>query len=289
MNPFLEALNLPADGKALILHADDVGMCHASLAAFAELHERFPAVSGSVMVPAPWFQATAAFAREHPDADLGLHITLTCEWGGYRWSALSTRDPGSGLLDEQGCFPRNQVPLWEKAGVGAALLEIEAQLRTAHAAGIELTHVDDHMGVWGHPRFALHFARFCLRHRLPARYVSPAREGVGLDEWETAQRDASALYAGGGLPWFDRIGGLPLDDQDSHEERILGFSEALPTGGLGLIVGHPALDTPELRALAPDWRGRAANFRAFNSKRVHEALSRRGVLLINYRDLNRIE
>jgi hypothetical protein len=287
MNPAIAHLGLPAEGRALVVHADDVSLCQASLASYRELREIGLVTSGSLMVPAPWFRAAAAYARSHPEADLGLHTTLTCEWEGYRWAPLTTRDPATGLLDEEGGMPRSQVPLWKNAQVGAALLEIEAQLRTAREAGVQVTHVDDHMGVWGHPRFAPHYARFCVRHRLPARYAHPSGKLTG-DEREKAEHAAAELYAQSGLPLFDRIGGLPLDDADPHEERILAFAAEIPPGGLGLLIAHPALETPELCEIAPDWRGRVANHRALASCRVKLGVEALGVRLVGYGQINRM-
>ncbi len=36
-NPILRKLGLTADDRVVIIHTDDIGMCHASLATFAEL------------------------------------------------------------------------------------------------------------------------------------------------------------------------------------------------------------------------------------------------------------
>lgn len=41
----------------------------------------------------------AEYTRNHPEADVGVHLTLTSEWNHYRWGPHSTRDPASGLLD----------------------------------------------------------------------------------------------------------------------------------------------------------------------------------------------
>ncbi len=90
VNPAIERLGFSGEDKVAILHVDDVGMCGSSLEAFADLWERQSVTCGSVMVPCPWFRATAAWARETPGVDLGVHATLTCEWDGYRWGPIST-------------------------------------------------------------------------------------------------------------------------------------------------------------------------------------------------------
>ncbi len=97
-----ERLGYPSDAKLLIIHADDLALARSvDAASFAAL-ERKAAGSASVMVPCPWFTEVAAYAREHPDRDLGLHLTLTSEWKTYRWGPVTSKDQVPGLLDPAG-------------------------------------------------------------------------------------------------------------------------------------------------------------------------------------------
>ena len=74
-----ERLGYPADAKLLIVHADDLGVAHsvneASIKAFATGLVK----SGSIMIPFSWVHEIAAYAKANPQADMGLHITLTNE------------------------------------------------------------------------------------------------------------------------------------------------------------------------------------------------------------------
>jgi hypothetical protein len=98
-NPVLRKLGFADDDRVVIIHADDIGMCQATMSAFADLVDFGLISSGAVMVPCPWFPQAAAYCRQHPLVDLGVHLTLTSEWDGYRWGPVSTRDPASGLID----------------------------------------------------------------------------------------------------------------------------------------------------------------------------------------------
>src|ERR1700737_2107772 len=80
----LERLGYPADAKLLIVHADDLGMARSVNAATIKAFESRLVNSASIMVPGPWLPEIAAYARQHPEADLGLHLTLTSEWAPYR-------------------------------------------------------------------------------------------------------------------------------------------------------------------------------------------------------------
>src|SRR5512145_1294212 len=105
-NPLLKKLGLGPNDRAVILHADDVGLCHAGLEAYTELVDFGLLSSASVMAPCAWFPATASYCRENAaKGDMGVHITFNSEWPAMRWSPLSTRDPASGLLDDDGYFP----------------------------------------------------------------------------------------------------------------------------------------------------------------------------------------
>ena len=102
-NPVLKQLGLNDEDRLVIFHADDIGSFQSSLAAYRELFDFGLLSAASTMVPCSWFPAVAAFCREqrdHPSLDMGVHLTLTSEWGGCRWGPVTAQDAASGLLDE---------------------------------------------------------------------------------------------------------------------------------------------------------------------------------------------
>ena len=84
-----ERLGYPASARLLVLHADDLGMAHSVNRATFEALEKGWITSSSILVPCPWFPEVARFAREHPDADLGIHLALNSEWNDFRWRPVS--------------------------------------------------------------------------------------------------------------------------------------------------------------------------------------------------------
>ncbi len=79
-----EQLGHPADTK-LLDHpcGRPGGQPLRGPASFAALDQR-AATAASIMTPCPWLTEVAEYAKTHPDADLGLHLTLTSEWKAYR-------------------------------------------------------------------------------------------------------------------------------------------------------------------------------------------------------------
>jgi predicted glycoside hydrolase/deacetylase ChbG (UPF0249 family) len=103
-NPLLKKLGYSNTDRLAIIHADDVGMCLATLTALENLFDFGLVSSAAAMVPCAWFPSLAKFCREHPQADVGVHTTLNCEWSHTVGGAVHLR-PGSELLDEEGYLP----------------------------------------------------------------------------------------------------------------------------------------------------------------------------------------
>src|SRR5580704_11375776 len=94
-----ERLGYPADSKLLIIHADDLAVAHSEDVASLDALDQKAVSSASIMVPCAWLTEVAAYAKAHPDADLGLHLTLTSEWQTYRWGPVEPKDKVPSLLD----------------------------------------------------------------------------------------------------------------------------------------------------------------------------------------------
>ena len=292
-NPLLKKLGLADDDRAVILHADDVGMCHASLAAYADLVEFGLISSASTMVPCSWFLATAAFCCSQPAdrIDMGVHLTLTSEWSGYRWGPISSRDPASGMIDAMGYFHTSEKTVQEDGDPAAVQHEIQAQVEHALGAGIDVTHVDTHMGSILHPKFLDAYLQLAQEHRIPPLLLRLDEAGLREMGFEG---EAAALFArllqvleAQEMPLLDSLYVMPLDQPQDRIEQVKGVLEALPAGITYLIV-HPAQDTPELRAIAPDWRCRVADYQAFTSETLRAFVQESGIHVLGWRAVRAI-
>jgi chitin disaccharide deacetylase len=287
-NPALKRLGFSDTDRVAIIHTDDIGMNYSSVAAFAELWEFGLISSGAVMIPCPWALKAGEFASAHPQADLGVHSTLTSEWDLYRWGPISTRDPRSGLVDEQGFFYRETKQAQLHADPAAVKVELEAQIDQALRMGIQPTHIDTHMGVVAATHLIPVYLKVALAHRLPGLFLrmSPAdwqARGMDLPSAEMAIGLMNHLETLG-LPLLDAMVGLDLGKADtSFEQAKQAFANLKP--GITHFIIHPAKDSPDLREIAPDWRARVANFETFLRADLADYVKQQGVQVIGYRAL----
>ena len=212
-NPVLEKLGYSSDDRIAIIHTDDIGMCQASVSAFIELADFGLISSGATMVPCPWFLETAAFCRENPQVDMGVHLTLTSEWKSYRWGPISTRDPSSGMTDFEGCFYRTSEEAQDRGDPEAVQLELRVQVERAIALGIDPTHIDTHMGAVGHPKFLSGYLQLAVQYAAPPMIMRMDEQGwldFGLEP-ETAKLAALVVAQTEemGIPLLDHLGELP--------------------------------------------------------------------------------
>ncbi len=142
----IRRLGYPEGSKLLIVHGDDFGEWHGVNTATIEALQQGALTSASMMVPCPWFPEAAAFARIHPGADLGLHLTLTSERTAYRWGPVAIGYTPRTLLDKEGYF--HAAPSRFPADLNAREVETEirAQIERARRLGVKPTHLDSHQG-----------------------------------------------------------------------------------------------------------------------------------------------
>jgi predicted glycoside hydrolase/deacetylase ChbG (UPF0249 family) len=298
-NPVLNKLGFDKNDRVAIIHVDDVGMCQSSVAAFADLWDFELITSGSVMVPCPWFLEAAKYSQQHSEADLGVHLTLTSEWDTYRWRPLSTLDPQTGLLDEEGYFHHLAHQVQEQADPTAVQTELVIQIERAKIAGMLPTHADTHMGTVAHPKFMQGYLQTALEFKIPPmmlrldeagwQRVAEEYEGVNLnqDTIVVIVQTVNTLEEMG-VPLLDNIVGIPLDSEPAHrlEETKSTLNNLQP--GITHFIILASKDTPELRAIAPDWRCRVADYETFLKDELRQYIRDIGVQTIGYRDLQQL-
>jgi predicted glycoside hydrolase/deacetylase ChbG (UPF0249 family) len=285
-NPMLRKLGFSDNDRVAIIHADDIGFCQSSVAALDGLLGAGIVSSMAAMVTCPWFPAVAAYYRAHPAMDLGVHFTVNCEYETYRWGPITTCNPASGLIDRDGYLRQESASTQKRAKSAAVAAELTAQIKRAQAAGIVPTHVDSHMLTAWHPKFLPDYLRIPLRYGIPPFF--PRVDPAFAMKWGYPRRTAEVMeklarrWEGRGMPLFDRIFVMPLENADDRIGTARRAMAALPPG-LSYFILHPAVDSPELRTIAPDWRARVADYQAFTSAELAEYVRQSGIRVIGWR------
>ncbi len=87
-----------------------------------------------------------------------------------------------------------------------------------------------------------------------------------------------------GVPMVDGILAMPLEHGNDHIDVAKKLFGEVPVGITHFIL-HPSIDTPELRAIAPDWQARVANYNAFMSDELKKFIEQEDIKLIGYRQI----
>lgn len=163
-----ERLGYPRDSKLLIIHADDLAVAHSEDIASFDALNKHAVTSASIMVPCPWLTEVAEYAKQHPDADLGLHLTLTSEWATYRWGPVASKNEVPSLIDTNGYLWPETEPGKQHIKADEAEREIRTQIEKAISMGIHPTHVDSHMGMlFERPDLFAVYVKVAREYKLP--------------------------------------------------------------------------------------------------------------------------
>jgi len=279
-----ERLGYPRDAKLLIVHADDLGMAHSVNAATIKAFESGLVNSGSIMVPCPWFSEIAAYARANPQADLGLHLTLTSEWTSFRWGPLTSKDRVSSLLDKDGFFYPLETEAASHADPKEVELEITTQIERARAAGVQPTHLDSHMGTLYQNKALFEvFLRVARKYKLPVRV---ARTWFTRADFLPETLKADDVY-------IDRT--LDINPSVAADDWARFYGDAIKKlePGVTEVVIHLAYDDGEMRGATfdhPNWGAawRQRDFEFFTSETFRKLLQENQIKLITWRELGKL-
>ncbi|MCL4448287.1 MAG: polysaccharide deacetylase family protein [Actinobacteria bacterium] len=273
MSNLAERLGYKPDDRLLIINCDDLGFCHSSNIGVYESMRNGVATTATLMVPCPWAREAAANYRGD---DVGVHLTLNSEWDVYRWASLS-HSPS--LLDGDGGLPRTIVDVWEHADIDEVRRECKTQIERAIYWGFDVTHIDSHMGTLQlKPEFFDIYLEMAVEFSLPMRLSGPGTEWlIGFPFRQLAQ-EAGVIFPDnfifaptmGSRPWI-------LQALDTLEP---GVTEAYL---------HPAVDSPELRAAAPDFQARVDDYNLVAlDNSFKQKLQDLNITLIGYRPLREL-
>jgi len=284
MQHIAEKLGYPPGSKLLIIHADDLGVAHSvDTASFQALEEK-DVTAASVMVPCPWLTEVADFAKSHPGADLGIHLTLTSEWETYRWGPVAPRDQVQSLLDPDGYFYADNGPVAAHARPEEAEREVRAQIERAMAMGINPTHLDIHMGTLAAtPQLYSVLIKVAHEYHLPFMAVRLPGH-LGEEMLKLVSPDDIVL---------DHL--VMFDSHVPENQWTASYVKAIESlqPGLSEMIVHLAHDDSEMQAITtghPDygaaWRQR--DFNAVRSAEFKQALKDNHIILVGWKQLDKL-
>ena len=291
MSRLAQRLGFAAADRIAIVHADDIGCCHAANVGAFEALDTGPATCGSVMVPCPWFAEAAGYARERPGVDLGVHLTLNCEYAHYRWGPVLGAAAVPSLVDADGAFPQEVATVAERARPDEVERELRAQVEGALAAGIDVTHLDAHMGAVMLPPFAEVYAGLALEFRLPLFVVQPDEAALGALGSETSlpvyRRVIERLEAGG-IPILDGFEGNSLHFELGRGEAHNRARLAKLGSGVSYLICHPARGGEELEAITDTAHMREFERTFYGGESGRRALAEAGLRSVGMRALREL-
>ncbi len=279
-----ERLGYKATDRLLIVNADDVGMSHEANVASIDGMENGQITSGSIMVPCPWFAEIAQYARKHPLADFGLHLTHTSEWKPYRWGPVSDKSVVSGLVDSLGYLWPGIEEVYANSTPHAAEIEAREQIQQAIRSGIDVTHLDSHMGTLQYDS-GYHgvYLKLALEYDLPIRVASAAT----LDAF--GMTDRRARIAAAGIVFPDYL----IHDQKRDGETTRKYWKRIVTElepGVTELYIHPARESDALKRMTNHWKARVDEYGLFtNDPEMVSLLEENEVILIGWRALRDLQ
>lgn len=280
-----ERLGYKPTDKILIVNGDDAGMCHSANLATIEALEQGHMRTATIMVPCPWSPEIAAYAKSHPEKDFGIHLTHTSEWSKYRWGPVASHDQVPGLVDPAGYFWPEIPEVYAHATAEHALIEGRAQIKRALAAGVDVTHLDSHMGTLQYnPEYMKAYLQLAVEFDLPVRMASQ----------ETLARmghpEIRGLFAAKGIVSpdyfvFDEL----KNEKDGVKEFWLAVVKNLKPGATELYI-HAGLPNDELKAITGSWSTRAQEYEVFtHDAEMKRVIAEQKIILIGYRPLRELQ
>jgi predicted glycoside hydrolase/deacetylase ChbG (UPF0249 family) len=286
-----ERLGYSVGARIAIIHCDDMGLCPATTGGGFDAMTAGVATCGSVMVPCADFPNVAALARAHPDLDLGVHLTLNAEWESDGWGPVAGASAVPSLVDARGFLHRTAGEVLARARIEEVAIELRAQIELALEAGIDVTHLDAHMGTAMIPPLVDVYVRLALEYRLPVLAVRPSAQALaalGAASAAHAVARALATLEQGGVPILDGFDAHSLDfsagDGEAHNRRRL----AGLAPGVHYLICHPARVDPAYRARSKDAHAREFEHAFYGGEPGRVALAAEGIDTLGMRALRQL-
>ncbi len=285
---YAERLGWPMGTKVVIFHVDDAGMSYDSDQGAAQALAGGVATSTSVMMPCPWVPHMAAYLKDHPQVDAGLHLTLNSEWDNYRWGPLVGQPAAPGLVDPQGYLWQRVEDVLDHATVEEVEREIRAQIDKARAVGITPTHLDSHMGTCFYEPFIESYVKVGIEKKIPILMIGGHMQyaGPGVGKLKVLLTALGERVWKGGLPVLDDLVTQPTDapNYEGRKQQLLKLLTGMKPGITQIIV-HCTAPTEVFARISGSGPARAAELRLMLDPEVRSFIQKQRIVLTTWREL----
>lgn len=276
-----ERLGYKVTDKILIINNDDAGMCHAANTATIEGMENGLISSATIMMPCPWSNEIVKYAKENPDKGFGVHLTLTAEWKNYRWRTIASRSEVPGLYDDQGYMWKGVMEVYQASNPDEALIEGRAQIQKALDMGVQVTHIDSHMGTFQYaPDYMKVYLQLAEEFDLPARMPAQSTlDDMGAPPFRDFCKERGIIH-----PDYFIHEEFQNYKTENVEEFWTSYIKSLKPGVTEIYV-HAATEGDEIRAITGSASKRIKELEFFTSNQFRELIEDEGIIVISYRSL----
>ena len=281
-----QKLGYPENTKLLIIHADDAGLSHSENQATIKALQTGSVNSYSIMVPCPWFYEMAVFAKNNPQFDCGVHLTLTCEWENYKFGPVLPVTEVRSLTDANGYFYKTRTDFKNNAKLPEIKKELTAQIEKALQFGIQPSHLDSHMcSVGVTPEILEIYKELGKTYNLPVFINKQFVESISLSDQE---------YNFENIPLAENLLIGYFSDFEKGELRK-SYAKALDNliPGLNVFLLHPAFDDFEMQGITvnhpnfgAEWR--QIDFDFFTSEECRLKIKENNIQLITWKQIQEI-
>ncbi len=284
-----EKLGFGAGRKVLLLHCDDAGMSPEANEAVQKYMSNKQINTAAVMMPCPNAKEMIDWAKKYPDADLGVHLTLTSEWKTYRWSTLTNPKKVPGLIDAEGKMHHEVPDVVMHASAKEVETEVRAQIDKFIACGRRPSHIDTHMGtMYGSPEYVKVFLKIAQEYRLPANIINvevPEVAAYFKQAGYPINDEVIRNVADYKLPKLDFFTSVPTGKTyEEKRENFFKLVKSMPNG-LTEIIFHPATLTENLKSITGSWQQRVWEGEMFSDPVVLKFFKDEGIIITDWKDI----
>lgn len=281
-----QKLGYPENTKLLMIHADDAGLSHSENKATIKALEIGCVNSYSIMVPCPWFFEMSLFAKNNPNYDCGIHLTLTCEWENYKFGPVLPVSEVPSLVDQNGHFYKTRQDFKNNAKPSEVKKELIAQIEKALHFGIQPTHLDSHMcSVGVTPEILEIYKELGKTYNLPVFINRGFVESISLSD-EKYDFENTLLAENLLIGYYNDF---------EKGELKKSYEKALDTviPGFNVFLLHPAFDDFEMQGITinhpnfgSEWR--QMDFDFFTSEECRKKLKENNIQLVTWKEISAI-